>query len=249
MFYVPDGLLKDEPATSGSVMDDLRPSAILLGRAPADAGARHKNQRERRARVLAETRHLIAEGGIESVTLRTLAARSCLSVQTIYNILGNRTQVVHAAIGQYVGAFVRQAAHYEHCPNFFLGVAEALWLKASANPAYVRAATLACDGRDPALYHAVRIRSARSLETILSRHFHHDAARRGVDLAALSENIVAMAGTAALEWANGAIGLEELRYRLGSAYGLSILVVLPETEMGTVTHWLSSIRPVARRET
>lgn len=223
-------------------MEHLNPSAILLGKTPADAGPRQLAHRERRARILAETRHLITEGGIDGVTLRELAARSRLSVQTIYNIVGNRTQVVHAAIGQYICASVKRAAHFDHCPNFFMGVADALWQEVAANPAYIRAATRACDGRDPALYRSVRKRSARFLKAMLGRHFRQEADRRGVDLTALSENIVAMAGATALEWANDAIGLEQLRYRLASAYGLSMLAVLPEAEIGKVTHWLSGIR-------
>ena len=251
MLYVSSGPRLTDPDPALLAVGDLNPSTVLLGRAPTNAGSRHRAHRERRARILAETRHLITEGGIEGVTLRELAARSRLSVQTIYNIVGNRTQVVHAAIGQYICASVRRAAHFDHCPNSFMGVADALWQEAAANPAYVRAATRACDGRDPALYRSVRKRSARFLKAMLGRHFRQEADRRGVDLTALTENIVAMAGASALEWANDAIGLEALRYRLASAYGLSMLAVLPEAEMARVTHWLSTIRvadtPVAVR--
>lgn len=179
------------PPSALLALGDLNPSAVLLGKAPVDAGSRHRAHQERRARILAETRHLIAEVGIEGVNLRELAARSHLSVQTIYNIVGNRAQVVHAAIGQYICASIKRAVHFEHCPNFFIGVADALWVEAAANPAYVRDATRACDERDPELYRSVRRRSARCLKAMLGRHFGDEADRLGVDLAALTERIVA----------------------------------------------------------
>ncbi len=54
----------------------------------------------RRRRILAEATHLLASGGPDSLTLRALADRACVTVPTIYNLVGAKEQVVAALIAE-----------------------------------------------------------------------------------------------------------------------------------------------------
>jgi AcrR family transcriptional regulator len=59
---------------------------------------RVRNMDARRRRILAEAQHLLAGGGTEALTIRALADRACVTVPTIYNLVGAKEQVVAALI-------------------------------------------------------------------------------------------------------------------------------------------------------
>lgn len=54
----------------------------------------HKDAR--RTDILRAARDLVAEGGIDALTMRSVAERAQVSVPTIYNLIGNRAQVLSA---------------------------------------------------------------------------------------------------------------------------------------------------------
>ena len=74
MLAVPNGT--ETASCSTEVGEKVKPSAILLGTLAGNAGPRRATHMARRARILTETRNLIAERGAEGVTLRELASRS-----------------------------------------------------------------------------------------------------------------------------------------------------------------------------
>ena len=57
---------------------------------------RAANMQKRRARILAEARGLITRGGFESLNLRELARLAEVTVPTIYNLIGNKEEVLAA---------------------------------------------------------------------------------------------------------------------------------------------------------
>lgn len=54
----------------------------------------HKDAR--RTEILRAARDLVAEGGVDALTMRSVAERAHVSVPTIYNLIGNRAQVLSA---------------------------------------------------------------------------------------------------------------------------------------------------------
>jgi len=52
----------------------------------------------RRDRIIAITRELIAELGIESITMRDLAQRCSVAVATLYNQFGSREAIIAEAL-------------------------------------------------------------------------------------------------------------------------------------------------------
>jgi len=60
--------------------------------------ARTRNMDARRQRILDEAGRLLGAGGVEGLTLRGLAAAACVTVPTIYNLVGCKERVVAALI-------------------------------------------------------------------------------------------------------------------------------------------------------
>jgi AcrR family transcriptional regulator len=56
----------------------------------------HKD--ERRAQILRAARDLVADGGLDALTMRAVAQRARLSVPTVYNLVGSRADVVAALL-------------------------------------------------------------------------------------------------------------------------------------------------------
>ncbi len=54
----------------------------------------------RRRRILVEAGRLLAAGGADALTLRSLAENACVTVPTIYNLVGTKEQVVAALIAE-----------------------------------------------------------------------------------------------------------------------------------------------------
>lgn len=61
---------------------------------------RAHNMQKRRARLLAEARGLLARGGFEAMNLRDLARLAGVTVPTIYNLIGNKEELIVALIGE-----------------------------------------------------------------------------------------------------------------------------------------------------
>jgi AcrR family transcriptional regulator len=210
-------------------------------------GLPHENrnaQRMRRARILASARTLIASGGIESVKIRALSELSDLSIQTIYNLVGNREDVIEAAVVEHVSTVTRNSKGVtEGYPNIFLALSDTLWANLSVNSDYYRGATLGCSHKNFQLYKNVRKRGAVGLQRLLYRYYGGLAQRRRVDLATLSADITVLVGAIALEWAEGLIPEDHVRYRLACAYGRFILLLCSDEECSAITLWLDRIKP------
>ena len=67
-------------------------------------------QRLCRSVILSRTRRLVAEQGLDNVHMQTVADRSGVSVQTVYNLVGNRQDLISAAATEWVVFMARKAA-------------------------------------------------------------------------------------------------------------------------------------------
>ena len=63
---------------------------------------------ERRQRILRETRKMIAEGGLEAVSIRDLCERAGIAQKTLYNAFGSKENVIALAIRQYLVDFAQR---------------------------------------------------------------------------------------------------------------------------------------------
>jgi len=75
---------------------------------------------ERRRRVLAVARKMIAEHGFSGFNVRELCARAGIAQKTLYNAFGSKENVVAMAIRQYQADFNERVA-YQHDPVSVIG--------------------------------------------------------------------------------------------------------------------------------
>jgi AcrR family transcriptional regulator len=66
--------------------------------APLPPGLREINIEARRQRILQGARSLITEGGMAALSMRKLAERAELSVTTLYNLFGSRSEILAALV-------------------------------------------------------------------------------------------------------------------------------------------------------
>ncbi len=69
-----------------------------MSQVEAPTSLRERNVEARRQRILAAARDLIAEGGMDALSMRRLAGRARLSVTTLYNLVGARSDIVRALV-------------------------------------------------------------------------------------------------------------------------------------------------------
>lgn len=84
-------------------------NAVASPRVP---GLRVANMAQRRARILHAARRMLVTGGIEGLNLRALAAAAGVTVPTIYNLVGNKEDLIASLFTQtLVEVEARMAAH------------------------------------------------------------------------------------------------------------------------------------------
>lgn len=99
------------PPPLDRAVPDTESVIIIREGAPATAeGALWGRQVRRRSEILRQARVLLGHGGFAAFSIRRVAERSSVAPQTVYNFLGDRDNVLEAAIGQHVSAMIA-AAH------------------------------------------------------------------------------------------------------------------------------------------
>jgi AcrR family transcriptional regulator len=176
---------------------------------------------ERRDRILAAAREIIAEQGYEGLSMRDLARRSRVTVPTIYNLVGAKEEVLFAASEEQTARFTREIASARGAEpaDRIVAVHEACVRELLRWPRYYRAFLLLLVGSNA----EVRVRSqvGRALVEEIGRGV--DAlAQAGLvapwaDVAALAGLLQRNMMMASLQWASGE--LADARLRAVSLYG------------------------------
>ncbi len=194
---------------------------------------RAEKMAERRERILACAREIIAESGFEALTTRDLAARARVTVPTIYNLVGPKDAVLFAAVEETTARFLEGVGEREDLSpaERVLAVGADSVAELVAEPRYYK--TLL-----PLLFTSSAARAARVsvAKTMVSRF------QLGVDALAAAGELVEWASPAdvagrlsldltavALSWAAG--DLDERAFRRAAELG-SATVLLGLTRGG-----------------
>jgi len=165
---------------------------------------------ERRERILEAARAIIGEHGYEALTMRDLAQQSRVTVPTIYNLIGNKEQVLFAAVEQQTGSFVSSIQRAE---GDVVAVIDAAVSELLRMPRYYRAlllVMLTSDAAGPARRVADRA-LARELDAALAEIAAAGELLEWVDAMLLRERLQAHLDITAIEWARGARGAASFR--------------------------------------
>ncbi len=164
----------------------------------------------RREQILETARGLIESDGYEGLTMRVLAAKSAVTVPTIYNLIGNKEQVLFAAVEEQTRSFV---SNLERVGADLIAVVEATVRQLVRRPRYYRALLLVLansDRADPARRHVGRA-IGDQLSNSLTRLADDGALAQWVDRDALAQRLHAHLDMASLEWARGTLTATSFR--------------------------------------
>ena len=195
-------------------------------------GRREDNRRLRRARVLAAARALVEEDGIEGLSMRKLAGRSGLAVNTIYGLFGGSREAVLEALIEN-GIESMHEALDEQSFDDPLHFARSIITRGIehflASEALYRAAFLA-ELQSPRVrpwgMGVVLRRGGEALQNLVGAGFVRD----DVDLRLLAHEMMSRFRTLAHHWARGTIDGSELRAR--GLYSLHICLLAIATDQG-----------------
>lgn len=99
-----------------------------------------RQREERKQRILDVARRLVAERGYDGVTMRELAEKSLVSVPTLYNLFGGKSELLLAAVESYFVDLIGNpdAARSTQGLERILAVAETLGRETPRHAAYAR---------------------------------------------------------------------------------------------------------------
>jgi AcrR family transcriptional regulator len=184
----------------------------------AKAAPSRRNQRLRRAQILATIRRLLTEEGFEGVTVRRIAQASGHAVQTIYNLVGPRDRAIVEAISEYTRYVGRTASPSPEDPQAVMAIIDC-WLRSvEAAPAFCRQVSMIHFGSAREVFYSFRDRELKGMQGLLSRQQKCGAIRPEANVRDLAEQLVLLASALCVEWSDRPFPVEQLRRRLYSGY-------------------------------
>jgi AcrR family transcriptional regulator len=169
---------------------------------------------ERRRRILAAARSIVAARGYEALTMRELARASRVTVPTLYNLIGGKEAVLAAAVEEQTARFLARVERRRGASPAarLLAVIEACTRELLALPAYYRTLLRVLYAADAARPVRARVDAALGGELAAAL----DAIAAGgelegwVERRALLASLRTQLGASALAWAVG--GLDDARF-------------------------------------
>lgn len=178
---------------------------------------RTQNMEKRRERILQQARKMLADGGFDALNLRELAEESGITVPTIYNLIGNKAEVLKAMV---MGTFADFEALLADKPPRSTAQLPALLMRTFAtmiaeDEGYYRAAALASEQLENESGERSNYGFKRAPLRKFAGQLCREAAREGllkgaIDSAQLVEQMIGNHQIAFRDWAHHVITLDEL---------------------------------------
>ena len=181
---------------------------------------RAQNMRKRRARILAGARKLLTQGGFEAVNLRAIARLAAITVPTIYNLVGNKEELLAALFAEVLNEIESRITSAQTTEP--LALAEAVVLASTAlfpdDEDYYRSAFLAVEYLNQSGEHRATVAQFYNWgEQLLTAGFlackEARLLRERIAPTVLGELIMRTFRTNCRAWAFGQITIEEFRAR------------------------------------
>lgn len=183
-----------------------------------EAAATRRNQRLRRAQILATIRRLLIEDGFEGVTVRRIAEASGHAVQTIYNLVGPRDQAIVEAISEYTRYVGRTASPRTDDQRAVIGIIDRWLQSVEATPEFCRQVTHIFFTKSRGVFYDFRDRELKGMIRLLRQQQKCGAIRADVNVQDLAEQLVLLASSLCIEWSDRPFPIDQLRRRLYSGY-------------------------------
>ena len=195
----------------------LNSHSLGLGRTSAVPSRR--NQRLRRAQILATIRRLLTEDGLDGVTVRGIAQASGHAVQTIYNLVGPRDQAIVEAISEYTRYVGHTALPDPGDPNAVVDII-GRWLQSiESAPEFCRQVCLIFFSPSRGIFYHFRDKQLKAMQGLLARQQKCGILRADANLGDLAEQLVTFASASCVEWSDRPFPLDQLHRRICSGFG------------------------------
>jgi AcrR family transcriptional regulator len=202
-------------------------------------GQRWITQRLKRSRILAATRMWMAKAGVEGVQLRPIAAHCGLSVQSIYNIVGGRAQVLRDSSQDWVDMLAADARR-EHAGNLdsclLFGIVEKFWATPLCWTDYVTQAAATSVSRHDALNEAFVSAATRVLYEEIVHQRNRGLLRQSVDPRSLAHQLTLVVHALICSWTVDRYDVKQYRNELINGPALMMLGAVCGDERARLEH-------------
>lgn len=250
------------PGALSPQLDRIIPNAdtALAGRRefePATVGALWNRQSLRRAEILRQARILIGHQGYAGFSIRKVAENSEVAPQTVYNLLGDREQVLETAIGQHVAAMITAARKLTAStgasqpassqrtsapPGFFMSLADVLWGHALKNSDYTRIVIQAQFTTRSIPTHKIQGVLTAAYRTELNKLALDGQLRSGIDTNLVADCMQAGVTMTAFRWADDHDDDLLLRRQVVTSLGLPLIGAMTAIARRPVEIWMDAIQ-------
>jgi len=221
-------------------IDSLQAHSSIKDQTSATVESLWQRQRLQRAEILGQARVLIEQEGYSSFNIRRLADKCAVSRQTVYNLIGDRDQLLKAALCEYLDTMLSTASTFTDYPYFFLGICDVFWAHALKNPDYAREVTLAHYCADtPAATNLHRIMDESFCKGL--RHIKQQGQLRdSTDIELLSGHLQSLITSIALKWVEKKCDLATLRRSLVTGAGFLLLGAMTTAARQDLEKWVDA---------
>jgi len=209
----------------------------------AGNGRRWLTQRKRRARILAAARLLMTQQSFEEVHLQAIAAHCGISIQTIYNLVGNRAELMAASAAEWVSSIAatarEDAAKRDRNAPFTL--LSMFWSAAMTHTAYVESAVRTSATDSTPLKRPFLLAGFVEFEADLTRLRRENVLRDSIDISSLARQLTISAHSSICHWKMEQYPLAHFRRDLINGPGLMLAAALRGDEMRRLEHGIAEI--------
>lgn len=165
-------------------------------------GIRWIKQRRLRSRVFAHARSELAEKGLEGIQLRTIARDCEISVQTIYNLVGDRSEVITQSADEWVSALGKAALQRVVAGEIseVIAILGTFWCAPLRSRNFVSNATQSSMLPNSEINRAFRDNAVRLVTESLRTLRTNDQLRASVHIPSLARQLVSTTQMGIYEW-------------------------------------------------
>lgn len=224
----------------GTVPDPLSPTPVQLD--PAQ-GWRWYDQRRRRSHILAAARLVMTQEEFDAVQLRSIARESGVSVQTIYNLVGNRMELMGASAADWVSS-IAQVARVEaaqHDLNAPFTLLTMFWSSALTQAAYVESAVRTTFMEATPLARPFQRTGIEEFLSDLRLIQAQGLLRDGVDINSVARQLMLSAYFTIAHWVTERYPVESYRADLVNGPGMILAGVMKGEELRRLERGLAAL--------
>jgi AcrR family transcriptional regulator len=181
-----------------------------------DNGNWAANQRVRRSRILAIARQLLCESDSEEISMKAIAERSGVAIQTIYNLLGSKLDVFNQAICEEINRVPQHNLVNNSYTNRVSALCDLSVLYAIESPTYIRNVMRLWSPLDGHLHRPLQDCIVTNFSKILVGAPLVGVNRSSFDVRKFSASLNAVIIGTIMEWAGGHCRIDELRAEMAA---------------------------------